>query len=44
MDVFPHQIGDYLLVGGAEATFPLVAVGEAEQFRPVLFPTARFLP
>jgi len=43
-NIAPRDVGDHLLMGGAEAEIALVAVLEAQQFRAVLLPARGFLP
>src|SRR5690606_32106924 len=43
-DLAADEVGDHFLVGGAEAEVTLVAVVDAQQFRPVLLPATGFDP
>ena len=43
-DFAPEQVGDDLLMGRPQAKRAFVAIGEAQQLGPVLFPAAGFLP
>ena len=44
VNLFSHQVGDHLFVGGPHAGIPVVAVLEAQQFTAIIFPPATLLP
>jgi hypothetical protein len=44
MDFFPHQIGDHFFMGRAQTSIPIVAILKPQEFPPIVFPPATFLP